>query len=105
MAYVRLYGLFNLCLYRVQIEARPLLHRRERDEGLTQLGDLLLHEYATPEFVLVPIDEAHRLAHAGALVGVEPEVGDERPIDLLGGAEPARRLIGEAILDIIDSRR
>ena len=69
----------------------------------------MLHENTAPEFVHVPVDVRHRTSlriysQAGALKRVEPEIGDDRPVDLDRIAEPPGRLIGEPILEVADAR-
>ena len=72
-------------------------------------ADLLLHELETPELVDKPVVESERAPYrrwaARALERIEPEVGEDRPIDLDRAAEPTAGLIGEAILEVVDAHR
>ena len=72
----------DLCFHGLEVEARALLHRRKVDRRLAELGHFLLHEHTTPELIHVPVYVCDRLVETRALVGVEPQVGDDRPIDL-----------------------
>jgi hypothetical protein len=48
--------LFDLRFHCFEVEARALLHRREVDSGLAELGHFLLHEHTAPELIHVPVD-------------------------------------------------
>src|SRR6516165_5814870 len=101
-------GLVHRLLDGFHIEAGAALHRGKLDQALCSLGYLLLSEHKAPELVRKPVvivDRSTILAieHAGALVGIEAQVGQDRPVNLLGGAEPAAWLIREAILEVIDA--
>src|SRR6516162_10653639 len=94
----------------LHIEAGAVLHWRELDQTLRRPGHLLLNEHEAPELVRKPvvvIDRAIVLAieHTGALIGVEAQIGQNWPIDLLGGTEPAAGLVGKAILEIVEAYR
>src|SRR5262249_27576590 len=72
------------------------------DCGLGKLPDLLLHKHGTPEFKLEPIEVGERFAQTGTFERVEPEIGYEWPINLLGCAKPPVRLIGKPPLEVAD---
>src|SRR5262249_48601325 len=95
----------DLCLHRLKIEARPLLHGREIDQALRSLCDLLLYKSEAPKLVGIPIVKGQRPTIARrqscSLVGVETQIDEDGPIDLHSGSEPAIRLIGEAILEVV----
>src|SRR5262249_3096476 len=86
----------------LQVEARALLHGREVDGRLAEFGHFLLHEYTAPELENIPVVVSERVGQASALVGIEPKVGDDRPINLHRGAEPARGLISEPVFVVVD---
>src|SRR5262249_9486939 len=96
---VRLDGLLNLLLDGLQVEARALLHRREFDGRLSELPDLLLRELEAPELVGKPVVVGQRpliaVGQARPLEGIEPDIGEDGPIDLDRAAQPAARLVGE----------
>src|SRR5262249_28328426 len=107
---LRLDGLLNLLLDGLQIEACTLLHGRKLDRGLGDFRHLLLHELEAPELVDEPVVIADRPAilaveHARSLERVQTKIDQDRPVHLERGAEPATRLIGEAVLVIIDPYR
>ena len=93
---VRRTGLLDLCLHSFQVETRPGLHRWEFDGGLRHLRHFLLHELEAPELedepVVVRQGTLRAARHAGALVRVEAQVGEDRPIDLDRAAEHAQRV-------------
>jgi hypothetical protein len=64
----------------------------------------LLHEYAAPELVRIPIVVIDRLIQAGTFIRVEPQVGDDWPIDLPSCPKPAVGLISESELEVVDPR-
>ena len=65
MSRVRRLGSFeDLLLDGLQVEAGPLLHRRELDERLAEPGDFLLDVNESPELVGVPIVEIDRSGQA-----------------------------------------
>src|SRR5262245_7476037 len=102
-----LHLLRELGLERLEVEARPPLHRREFEEGLRGLADLLLRVDEAPELVCEPVVVRDRpvvlaVVHARPLKRIETEVGQDRPVHLHGSAEPSGRLIGEAILVVAD---
>src|SRR5215470_5350939 len=99
-------GLY-LCLHSLKIEACALLHRREVNQGLSGLCDLLLHESEAPKLVGVPIVEGQGPTitrwQSSSLIRVQAQIDKDGPIDLHGGSEPAIRLIGEAVLEVVDA--
>ena len=99
----------DLRLDRLHVEARPLLHRRELDEGLRGLRDLLLDEDETPELVREPVVVGERadlaVRHARALEWIEAQIDQDRPVDLERGAQPAAGLVREPIFEVVDPDR
>src|SRR5262249_12760415 len=84
---------FNLLLNSGHIETGTALHRREVDERLRRLRYLLLDEHEAPELVGEPVvigDLATALAveHAKALIGIEAQIGQDRPVDFDSCAQP-----------------
>ncbi len=108
-ARLRLHGLVNLLLDSFQVEARALLHRRKLNRSLSEFPNFLLHKNKTPEFVCKPVIVAYRTAlnihrNTGALIWVEPQIGQDRPIDLYRAAKPAIGLIRESVFVVADTR-
>src|SRR5262245_28693527 len=95
----------KLLLERLHVEARALLHRRELDEGLRGLRDLLLHEHVAPELVDEPVLVVERALDPRALERVEAQIDEDRPVDLERAAQPAVRLVDEAVLEVADPHR
>src|SRR6476469_3123031 len=104
---VRLDGLLDLLLDGFQVEARALLHRREFDGRLSELPDLLLRKLEAPELEGKPVVVGQRPLVAvwqpRPLERIEPEIGEDRPIDLDRAAQPAAGLVGETILEVVDA--
>src|SRR5262249_29096961 len=104
-------GRLDLRLHGIEVEAGPLLHRRVLDRSHGQLFDFLLDEHEAPEFVLEPVEvllgtgSGPALGPARALEGIEAKVGQERHVDVGLLAEPAVRLVDEAILEVADAHR
>src|SRR5262249_49773129 len=103
LALQHLHLLLEIRLQRLQIEARTLLHRGVLEEGLGILADGLLHVGEAPELVGEPTVEVERSGETRALEGIETQIDDDRPVDLHGAAEPAARLVDEAILVVVDA--
>src|SRR5262249_61938121 len=57
------------------------------------------------QFVMAAPPAVLAVEHARALERVQTEVDQDRPVPLDRGAEPATRLIGEAVLVIVDPHR
>src|SRR6185312_11475808 len=107
---LRLDGSLDLLFHGLQIEARAPLHGRELDRSLGDFCHLLLHDLEAPELVDKPIVIADRPAilaveHTRPLERVQTEIDQDRPVHFDRGAEPATRLIGEAVLVIVDPYR
>src|SRR5215468_182869 len=90
-----------------EVEARPLLHRRELEEGLRGLGDLLLGVDEAPELVGEPVVVSDRpvvlaVVHAGPLERIEAEIDQDRPVHPHCRAQPSGGLIGKAIFVVLD---
>src|SRR5215510_11227901 len=98
-------GLHDLLLDSVQVERSGFLNRRELDECFAELRHLLLDEDEAPEFVLEPLSLLQGLPHTRSLQRVQAEVSQDRPVNLDRAAEPALRLINEAILVVADAHR
>src|SRR5262245_53535885 len=81
-AMVSLDGLRDLRLDGVEVEARWGLQRRELNEALRKFRDDLLDQDEAPELVREPVVVSDGLSEAGALEGIEANVGQDRPIDL-----------------------
>src|SRR5262245_41803537 len=83
----------DLCLHRLKIEARALLHWREVNQGLRSLCDFLLYKSEAPKLVGVPIVECQGSTitrrQSRSLVGVKAQIDKDGPIDLHRGSEPA----------------
>src|SRR5262249_27279218 len=102
--------LLDRLLHGRHIEASSRLHRRKFDEGLRSLRNFLLNESEAPELIDEPVVVGDRtivlaIEHAGALIRIEAQIDQDRPVDLLGRAEPAAGLVGEAILEVVDAHR
>src|SRR5712692_7068757 len=97
-------GFLDLRFHRFKVEARALLHRRELNRGLGKFRDLLLHEDEPPELKGPPIASKERLGKARTLIRIQPEVDDERKVDLDRVAEPPCRLIGKPVFVIANTR-
>ncbi len=101
--------LLDLSFHGLEVEARARLHRRELDRRLRDLRHFLLHELEAPELVKEPVVVRDRpvgpARHAGALVRVEAKVGQDRPVDFDRSAQPALRLIGEPVFEVVDPHR
>src|SRR5262249_12603099 len=69
-----------------------------------EFGHFLLYEYTAPELENIPVVVSERVGQASALVGIEPQVGDDRPINLLGRSEPSVGLICEPVFVVVDPR-
>src|SRR5271157_1358225 len=95
----------QLFLHGLKVECRALLHGREFDEARTELRDLLLYQYEPPELVDVPVEEAERARQTRTLERVQPDVGQDRPVDLDRAANPAVRLIDETVLEVVEAHR
>src|SRR5271163_3308262 len=90
------------------IKACALLHRWKLKESLCRLCHLLLHEHEAPELKCKPVVVGYRavilaVVHSRPFVGVQTEIDEDRPIDLLSGAKPAVGLVGKAVLIVIDA--
>ena len=102
-------GCLDLRFYRIQIETRALLHRRELDGRHGELRDLLLDKHEAPELVLEPVEVLKRpffrqiLRPARALERIESEVRQKRYVGLGLVAEPATGLFDESILVVVDA--
>src|SRR5262245_24269914 len=102
-------GRFDLGLHGVEVEARPLLHRRILDRRRCELQDLFLHEHEAPELVLEPLEVRLRadlcpaVGPARALERIETQVRDRRHVQLGLLAEPAAGLIDEPELVVTDA--
>src|SRR6516225_4692855 len=104
------HSFLNLSLDGFKIKARAGLHRRKVDRRLRKFSHDLLHQHEAPKLVGKPVvigDRAIVLAvvHTGAFIGIEAQIGQYRPVNLYGSAEPTIRLIGEAVFEVIDAYR
>src|SRR5262245_44916712 len=108
-ASVRLHGFLDLLLDGFQVEACALLHWWKLYRGLGELANLLLYELEPPELESEPVIERQRpliaVGQVRAFEGIEADIGKDRPINLDRAAQPAARLIGEAILEVVDAHR
>src|SRR5262245_59092854 len=95
----------DLLLDGVQVERSWFLNRRELDEALAELRNLMLDEDEAPEFVLEPLSLLQGLPHTRSLQRFQAEVGQDRPVHLDRAAKPALRLINEAVLVVADAHR
>src|SRR5262245_23766696 len=91
-------GLNDLLSYSIQVERSGFLNGRELDESLAELRHLLLDEDEAPEFILEPLSLLHGLPQSRSLQRVQAEVSQDRPVNLDRAAQPALRLINEAVL-------
>src|SRR5271166_267720 len=103
--------LLHLRLDRVEIEAGAALHRRIVEESLDFLAHQLLDEDEAPELILEPVEVLLRavlravVRPAGALERIEAQVGDVGHVRVRLLAEPARGLVDEPELVIVDAHR
>src|SRR5215470_8595869 len=88
-----------------EIEARPFLHRRELEETLSCLSDLLLHEDEAPELILVPAYVIYGSSHPRSLERIEAEVQQDRPVRFDGTPKPAVRLVNEPVFEVVYPHR
>src|SRR5258708_30423913 len=99
-----------MALDRYKIEARPPLHRREFDESDGVLGDFLLQEDEAPELVDEEIREEVVRTHVALRVlhpleRIEPEVGEDRCIEMDGSPDPTLGLVDQPVFPIVDANR
>src|SRR5882724_499206 len=99
----RLHLFLELHLQRFQVERRTLLHRWVLEEGLGSLADLLLHVDKAPELIDEPVIEGQRSDQSSTLEGIEPQIDQDWPVDLHRPAQPALRLIDEAVFIVVDA--
>src|ERR1700732_51268 len=99
----------DLLLHCLHVEACTFLHRREFDEGLGIFADLLLDVDEPPELVheeiIIRERASCRSRHSEPLEWVEPEIGNDRPINFHRAAEPTAGLIDETVFIVVDSNR
>src|SRR5271169_2106794 len=84
-----------------EIEACTFLHGWKLDERWRPFGDLLLKVNEAPEFVFVEIGHVHERAGVSLLElhpleRIEPEIGQDRPIQMDRSSEPAVGLIDKS---------
>src|SRR5262249_29619240 len=95
----------------LEIETCTALHWREVEERLQVLADNLLNEDKAPELVLEPVEILLRAFFrtvvwpAGALKGIEPQIGNVGDVGPGLFADPTCRLVYEAELIIVDPNR
>src|SRR3982074_354221 len=93
----------------IEVEARAFLHRRELDRSHGEFLHLLLDKYEAPELILEPVEVLLRtelcpaVGPARALEWIKTQVGQTGHVELGFFAQPAARLIDEAILEVIDA--
>src|SRR6516164_5578089 len=104
---MRLDSFLDFLLDLREIKGRWRLHRRKIDGGVTELGDEFLDTDKPPNFAAIELVELRRSAlryilKRCPLEGVLADVVECRPIERDLRTSPARRLVVELVLEIVD---
>src|SRR3984893_3368162 len=93
----------------VEVEARPLLHRRELDRSHGKLLHLLLDKHEAPEFGFVPVEELlcpklrPAIGPTRTLERIEAQVGQVRNVRPVLVTYPTAGLVDETILVVANA--